>query len=248
MREAFIGIVTALFAVAAFNWLRGEMPRRDRPVTQVWSGDTFPTHRTRNTAPTTGPSTAQLKLDRSISVVFDQVPFIDAVRHVTETTGANIWINWRVIEAAGIDRTRQVTLDLQDVNAWVALRLLLREVETDTTRLGFRCEDSVVRISTQSDLHRDTITRIYDVRDLFVVGSTPARKSTTGSVESAEQEALDQLVRLIQETIDPTLWYDAGGSVGSIRALRGCLVVTQTPENHDKLVELLNALRHPSKP
>jgi general secretion pathway protein D len=54
---------------------------------------------------------------------------------------------------------------------------------------------------------------------------------------------MDALTKLIQETIDPTSWRDAGGSVGGVRALNGHLIVTQTPENQSGLVNLLEQLR-----
>jgi general secretion pathway protein D len=54
---------------------------------------------------------------------------------------------------------------------------------------------------------------------------------------------MDALVKLIQETVDPTSWRDAGGSVGAVRALNGQLIVTQTPENQRALVNLLEQLR-----
>ncbi|MEZ0265020.1 MAG: type II secretion system protein GspD, partial [Phycisphaerae bacterium] len=56
-------------------------------------------------------------------------------------------------------------------------------------------------------------------------------------------ERMDALVKLIQDTADPTSWRDAGGSVGAVRALNGQLIVTQTPENQRQLVNLLEQLR-----
>ena len=36
---------------------------------------------------------------------------------------------------------------------------------------------------------------------------------------------MDALVKLIQETVDPTSWREAGGTVGGVRAINGQLVV-----------------------
>jgi general secretion pathway protein D len=54
---------------------------------------------------------------------------------------------------------------------------------------------------------------------------------------------MDALVKLIQETVDPTSWRDAGGTVGGIRPLNGQLIVSQTPENQRLLINLLDQLR-----
>ena len=42
--------------------------------------------------------------------------------------------------------------------------------------------------------------------------------------------------------IDPLSWRDAGGPVGNIRALQGQLIVTQTPEVHQRIVMELEKL------
>ena len=49
-----------------------------------------------------------------------------------------------------------------------ALRKILNNV-ADPNMLGFIVEDGVVRISTQTDIDRQTLsTRVYDIRDLTV--------------------------------------------------------------------------------
>ena len=53
------------------------------------------------------------------------------------------------------------------------------------------------------------------------------------------QELVDQIIKLITDTVAPDSWRDAGGSVGSIKELSGQLIVTQTPENQRQLTNLL---------
>ncbi|MEE8169817.1 MAG: hypothetical protein V3T70_04650, partial [Phycisphaerae bacterium] len=48
---------------------------------------------------------------------------------------------------------------------------------------------------------------------------------------------------LIQSTIDPESWREAGGNIGSIRPLRNQLIVTQTSTAHQQLRDLLRQLR-----
>ena len=54
-------------------------------------------------------------------------------------------------------------------------------------------------------------------------------------------------MKLIQDTIDPTTWRDAGGSVGAIHFFDGLLIVTQSSEHHEDLAELLAAMRQKLK-
>lgn len=92
--------------------------------------------------------------------------------------------------------------------------------------------------------------RMYDVTD---VTDAAVRRASSALEARTERpyvpppmipppSASDQLVYLIEGTIDPTSWRDAGGT-GGIRYFAGRLIVTQAPENHDQIMELLGALR-----
>jgi hypothetical protein len=70
----------------------------------------------------------------------------------------------------------------------------------------------------------------------------PARPATAGA-EPTREELVEQIVMLIQETVAPETWRDAGGSVGSIRELAGLLIVTQSNAAHAMLANLLGQLR-----
>jgi hypothetical protein len=54
---------------------------------------------------------------------------------------------------------------------------------------------------------------------------------------------VNALVRLIQDQIDSPSWKERGGQAGAIRELNGQLIVTQTPENQEKLIKLLDNVR-----
>jgi len=54
---------------------------------------------------------------------------------------------------------------------------------------------------------------------------------------------MDELKQLIQDTIDPESWRDAGGNVGTIANLENQIVVTQTANAHKQIQDLLRELR-----
>jgi general secretion pathway protein D len=58
-----------------------------------------------------------------------------------------------------------------------------------------------------------------------------------------EGDPLEPIIELIQQTIDPESWREAGGNVGSIQSLNQQIIVTQTSENHGELRDLLQQLR-----
>jgi general secretion pathway protein D len=66
---------------------------------------------------------------------------------------------------------------------------------------------------------------------------------TTANVGPTREELVESITKLIEDTVATDSWKDNGGSVGALRELQGQLIVTQTPENHRQLVNLLEQLR-----
>jgi general secretion pathway protein D len=174
------------------------------------------------------------------------------------------------LEAAGIDRNTPVTTRLRDIRFSKALETILRDVGGGTVQLTYTVDDGVVMISTAEDLSRNTVTRVYDIRDLIV--ETPDFYGPQFSLENASQgsgssgggqslfqsqqqqqqqettfktrdDRVAEITSLMQETVSPDSWRDAGGTVGSLRELNGQLIVTQTPENQRQIEGLLEQLR-----
>src|SRR5262249_44108318 len=85
-----------------------------------------------------------------------------------DVSSANIFVNWRALEAAGIDKNAPVTARLRDVKFSKALETILRDVGGGTVRLGYTIDEGVISISTEEDLASNVVTRVYDIRDLIV--------------------------------------------------------------------------------
>jgi general secretion pathway protein D len=73
--------------------------------------------------------------------------------------------------------------------------------------------------------------------------SGSGQNSSQNQKGPTRQELVDQIIKLVTDTVSPDTWRDAGGSVGSLKELSGNLIVTQTPENQHSLVTLLEQLR-----
>ncbi len=65
----------------------------------------------------------------------------------------------------------------------------------------------------------------------------------SGTSGTSRDERVEALTKLIQDTVAPDSWREAGGVVGSLRELSGQLIVTQTPDNQRQLANLLEQLR-----
>lgn len=229
----------------------------------------------------------QASLDRTLPEVhFDGAAFSDVIDFLRDVSGANVYVNWKSLEGAGIDKNAPVTTNLRNVKFSTALKVILDSVGGATTKLGYTIEDGVITISTGDDLSKVTLTRVYDIRDLiinvpdftdapdFSLNSTSNNQnqnpqggggigqgasvtqantlfdsSTSQSGGQREkpgptrQELVDQITKLITDTVAPDSWRDSGGTVGALKELQGNLIVTQTPENQKALVNLLDQLR-----
>src|SRR5439155_22038256 len=88
-------------------------------------------------------------------------------------------------------------------------------------------------------------TRIYPIYDLLA--KRHARPPTTQTAPNGSapysDDPIEQLVRIITETVAPELWRDNGGAVGSIRTWDGLLIITQSPKNHEAIERLLAEMR-----
>ncbi|MCC7350285.1 MAG: hypothetical protein IT446_06920 [Phycisphaerales bacterium] len=116
-----------------------------------------------------GDAATRAQLERKLPELrFDQVPFGDVVGFLQDVSGANIFVNWRALEAAGIDRNTPVTARLRDIKFSKGLSTILSDVGGGMVKLGYTVDEGVITISTEEDLSKNVITRVYDIRDLII--------------------------------------------------------------------------------
>ena len=172
-------------------------------------------------------------LDRIFPTVqFNAVGFSSAIDYIRHVSGARFFVNWKEIEAAGIDRNAPVTANVHNFKLSRALDLILDSVSTKRATLAYRTVDDVIAISTKRDLddNKNVVIRAYDIRDLLDL------KRPYGST--------DLLLKMVKDQVDPKSWKDRGGEVGLMWSLDiGQLVVKQTPENHRRIAAFLQTLR-----
>jgi beta-lactamase regulating signal transducer with metallopeptidase domain len=85
-------------------------------------------------------------------VRFDNVGFADVIDFFRDVGSANIFVDWRALEAAGIDRNAPVTIRLRDVKLSKALEVVLLDVGAGKARLGYAVDGGIVTISTVAGL------------------------------------------------------------------------------------------------
>ncbi|HEV8378910.1 MAG TPA: hypothetical protein VGP99_08670 [Tepidisphaeraceae bacterium] len=172
---------------------------------------------------------AKAALQRHIPQVnLVNVGFRDAIDFLRDVSGANVYVNWREIKKAGVDEQTQLNLKVKDVTFEKVLNLVLSEVSGKDPNLAWVLDDGVIEISTADQLRGIMYIRVYEVGDLL-----DAR---------VEQRKGEVLVSIISECIAPSSWADAGGKA-AIKFRDGKLVITQTAENHQAIMNLLDGLR-----
>ncbi|QQE10394.1 hypothetical protein JD969_12885 [Planctomycetota bacterium] len=110
------------------------------------------------------------KLAEPIPVEFDNWQLVNALNFIRKTTGVNLFVNWPALENAGIDRDTLVDLQLSNIPAEQALKLVLQQVsaEVEFDPLGYSINNGILTVSTERDLQKETDIRTYDIRDLLV--------------------------------------------------------------------------------
>ena len=193
-------------------------------------------------------------LDRRIAELrLHDVPLDAALRKLSEVSGIQIIPMWDRIDAWQIPRDTPITLTLQNVSAGDALDVMLELVSDHNSRLDYVSEDDAIVVTTAQEAAEEAIVRVYDVRDLTAAerqfapspAPLPATEHTGNTLlpADAELQLEYELAGLIEENIRTDTWKDNGGSVGSIRAVRGGLIIGTSAQIHRQIEHVLRRLR-----
>jgi len=150
------------------------------------------------------------KLDRTLPTVqFESARLGDVIDSLRGVSGANIFVNWKSLEGAGIDRNTPVSASLRNIKFSKALNVILDSVGGGQTRLGYTIDEGVITISTADDLSKNVVVRVYDIRDLLA-GRSPSKSGAATSASQptsrpSRQEVVDSILRLIMDTVDNDL-------------------------------------------
>jgi hypothetical protein len=210
--------------------------------------------------------TTNRQLDATLPELrLDGVSLADSIDFLRDVSDANIVVNWKALEEAGVSRDVPVTLHLRNISLRKAMQLILSEA-SGGDKLSFTLDQGVIEITTRDLADQKMFTCIYPVDDLimdipdftdapdFSLNSTSNNPSQNPSGGSAgvpqaggvvggpfqqngggggngtdqgktKTERADDLIKLIETTIQPDIWKDNGGTA-SITYFNGNLIVT----------------------
>ena len=196
---------------------------------------------------------------RLAEITVDEVAFDSVVDWLAEQSGLTIHVNWERLAEYGIARDKPVSLKARNLPLSQVLWLLMNQLAGSDVKLAYRGSGTLLILSTEEDLGREMLTRVYDVRDLLdraprftnAARINPSEAlqqgGNSGSASSiadpgnepepegaGEEPGGEELVRLIRDTIDPDSWIDNGGR-GRIVFWRGQIVVFNNIFVHQRL-------------
>lgn len=216
-----------------------ESPRAPVPTPKLLTGSPVPSFR---------PSLEQISpsleeaLNQSISLpAMDRLPLGGVVRFLSEASGVNLVLDRAALAEVGV--TPETPISLPAVNN-VKLKSVLNALKFMLKPLQLTCFASgdVLLITSLAPM----VTRTYAVADLVV----PA----AGSPSGPDRSDFAPLIDLIKDSVAPGSWGEDGtsgavespdGSKGSITPffLNTSLIIRQTTEVHDQIVQRLRQLR-----
>jgi uncharacterized membrane protein YgcG len=127
-----------------------------------------PGHHAASAAPGKG-GVSRATLARTMpELKFDGVAFSDAVDFLRDVTAANLVVNWKALEGAGVTKDTVVNLKVRGVSLRKALSLLLAEAGGADGAITYTVEDGVIEITTTDLADRKLTTRVYPVGDLLI--------------------------------------------------------------------------------
>lgn len=243
-RPATLGLVAILLAGTALTYAQPAMHRRvSRP--QV-------------------PETLRLLNQRIPETSFNELPFEFTMHALEDMVGINIMVRWDTLEGAGVERDTPITVKAKNLTFSQVLYLVMNEATGTDVVLAYRMSNNLLILSTEEDLGRELITKVYDVADLMVRmpnAMRPIYESSQGLGEQGgggsssifgtqNQQQQDQqqqqnagapsgemsaLINVIQKTVEPDSWLANGSGRGDIQAYGNLLIITNTILVHQKI-------------
>lgn len=119
-------------------------------------------------SPTAQARTTGASMARTLpEMKFDGVALAECIDFLRDITSANIVVNWKALESAGVTKETLVNLKLRNVSLRKALTLILSEAGGGDG-ITYLLDDGVIEITTTELANQRTYMRVYPVGDLLM--------------------------------------------------------------------------------
>jgi hypothetical protein len=155
---------------------------------------------------------------------FADTPLEEVVNLLQSEYGIPIQVDRPALEAAGLNPSDGVTVNLHKISLGSALRLMLKRLQ-----LTYIIDDEVLIITSPEEAEARLSTCVYNVH---------------GFVDDTSTKSMDELMDTIVSCVSTESWAENGGGEAEIRSLKpGLLVISQTQAVHEQIRSLLKAIR-----
>jgi hypothetical protein len=100
-------------------------------------------------------------------VQFSGVALNDAIDFIRDVSGANVVVNWKALEEAGVSKDTPINVRLRVVSLRKALETVLSEAGGGD-KLGYDIDQNVITITTKELIDAKMYTRVYPIQDLIM--------------------------------------------------------------------------------
>jgi hypothetical protein len=178
----------------------------------------------------------------TVTLQADALGLEKCLKVLGEQAHVNMFVNWQALATVNVERNTPVTLNVVEVNAEKALKVILAQAGGANATLGYTADEGVLTVSTKEDLSsaKYQVVKVFDVRDLLATDSGAFPPFMAMQLYSARAGGL---MDTIKSVVAPDTWRESGGTIGSIRELNGQLIISQTADNQKAIAELLAKLR-----
>ena len=181
--------------------------------------------------PTGREAAIEKALASPTQVEFIDTPLQDVIDFLKDYHHIEIQFDLKALKDAGVEPDKPITRSLKGISLRSALRLMLRDLD-----LTYVIEDEVLLITTRELAERQLTTKLYPVADLVECRTSKGQP----------RDDYDTLIEVITSIIQPTTW-DAVGGPGSITgaslSTAKVLIVSQTQDVHEQIIDLLEQIR-----
>lgn len=178
-------------------------------------------------------------LSKKISLHLEDVSLTEFLKFIAKNCAINISLDERGLAEEGISVEKPVNVNLDQVSAATALKLVLEPLG-----LTVKTEaEGVLVVTSRVRSKGELVTKVYAVADLVVPLPKPT-KANELQTDAKPKYASQVLIDLISTTIAPRDWEQVGG-VGSMQFNEATLslVIRTTSNVHQEIADLLSQLR-----
>lgn len=186
------------------------------------------------------------------------------IQNVTQAELEIMWATDST-SGSGLDKEKLVTINVSNRPALSVLEAVLAKAKNDFSESTWQMtSEGTMQVGPKDVLNKSKRLVIYDIHDLLMIipnytevpqidltsvlqqgqggsgqspftGSQTAQGRTPDQVDAERRERIQQLIRLIQDTIEPEQWVDNGGEGGTIRAYNNTLIINAPDYMHRQI-------------